>query len=80
MSTVEPTIELTTRLAKLVAKKTRLPTYVGNSMSFASAGLGGTVDEEMEAFKHVSQLILSRLKHLTEQAQELTNGDGAGKD
>jgi len=76
--TVEPTIELTTRLAKLVAKKTQLPAYVANSMSFASAGLGGTVDEEMEAFKQIAQLVLSKLKHLTEQPPPAhPNGDGA---
>ncbi|KAK0727406.1 hypothetical protein B0T26DRAFT_134314 [Lasiosphaeria miniovina] len=40
LCTVEPTLELTTRLAKIVAKKTQLPTYVGNSISFANAGLG----------------------------------------
>ncbi|KAK0635711.1 hypothetical protein B0T17DRAFT_587116 [Bombardia bombarda] len=64
--TVEPTFELTTRLAKLIAKKTRLPTYVANSMSFVSAGLGGTVEEEMEAFKQVASLVLSKLQPLIE--------------
>jgi len=63
---VEPTLEFTTRLAKLVAKKTRLPAYVGNSISFASAGLGGTVEEEMEAFKQVAELVLSNLQHVIE--------------
>ncbi|KAK0651741.1 hypothetical protein B0T16DRAFT_454169 [Cercophora newfieldiana] len=61
LCTVEPTFEFTTRLAKLVAKKTQLPTYVGNSISFASTGLGGTVEEEMEAFKQVATLVLSKL-------------------
>ncbi|KAK3370132.1 hypothetical protein B0H63DRAFT_527880 [Podospora didyma] len=54
LCTVEPTLDLTARLAKLVAKKTQLPTYVGNSMSFTNAGLGGTVEEEMEAFKQLA--------------------------
>src|SRR5690349_14578519 len=49
LCTVEPTIEFTTRLAKLLARRTQRPTYVGNSISFASTGLGGTVEEEMEA-------------------------------
>ncbi|KAK3685659.1 hypothetical protein B0T22DRAFT_225622 [Podospora appendiculata] len=74
LCTVEPTIELTTRLAKLLAKKTRLPTYVGNSMSFASAGLGGTVEEEMEAFKQVAGLVLSKLQYLTNPVA--ANGTG----
>jgi hypothetical protein len=58
---VEPTLEFTTRLAKLLARKTQLPTYVGNSMSFASTGLGGTVEEEMEAFKTVVDITLAHL-------------------
>ncbi|KAK3366065.1 hypothetical protein B0T24DRAFT_411568 [Lasiosphaeria ovina] len=62
LCTVEPTLELTTRLAKIVAKKTQLPTYVGNSISFANAGLGGTMEEEMEAFKQVAQIVLSKLQ------------------
>lgn len=62
LCTVEPTLEFTTRLAKLITKRTQLPTYVGNSVSFAGAGLGGTVEEEMEAFKQVAELVLSQLK------------------
>ncbi|KAK3956474.1 hypothetical protein QBC32DRAFT_123982 [Pseudoneurospora amorphoporcata] len=62
LCTVEPTLEFTTRLAKLITRRTQLPTYVGNSVSFASTGLGGTVEEEMEAFKQVAELVLSRLK------------------
>ncbi|KAL2256252.1 hypothetical protein VTK26DRAFT_1928 [Humicola hyalothermophila] len=62
LCTVEPTLEFTTRLAKLLARKTQLPTYVGNSISFASTGLGGTVEEEMEAFKKVVEVVLSQLQ------------------
>ena len=62
LCTVEPTLEFTTRLAKLITRRTQLPTYVGNSVSFANAGLGGTVEEEMEAFKQVAELVLSKLK------------------
>jgi hypothetical protein len=56
--TVEPTIEFTTRLAKLLARKTVKPVYVGNSISFASAGMGGTVEEEMEGFKEVVKVVM----------------------
>jgi len=59
-------------MAKLVAKKTQLPTYVGNSISFASTGLGGTVEEEMEAFKQVAALVLSNLQQLTGTGATLT--------
>ncbi|KAK3501661.1 hypothetical protein B0T13DRAFT_206731 [Neurospora crassa] len=70
LCTVEPTLEFTTRLAKLITRRTQLPTYVGNSVSFASAGLGGTVEEEMEAFKEVAELVLSKL----ESANATPNG------
>lgn len=73
---MEPTIEFTTRMAKLLAKKTQLPTYVGNSISFANTGLGGTVEEEMEAFKQIAQLALSKLQHLAVASQPLNDGAG----
>ena len=72
--TVEPTLELTTRLAKLLAKKTKLPTYVGNSMSFASAGLGGTVEEELEALKNIVQVVTAKLQQLKVIQVPTTNG------
>ncbi|KAK0626449.1 hypothetical protein B0T14DRAFT_423989 [Immersiella caudata] len=74
LCTVEPTVEFTTRLAKLVAKKTQLPTYVGNSISFASTALGGAVEEEMEAFQKVAALVLSKLQPVSQAAQPLSDG------
>ncbi|KAM4061244.1 proteasome assembly chaperone 4 domain-containing protein [Hirsutella rhossiliensis] len=58
----EPTVEFTTRLAKLIARRTQLPAYVTNSMSFADAGMGGTVEEEMEAFRSIVDVVLMRLR------------------
>ncbi|KAI5458432.1 hypothetical protein BGZ63DRAFT_426834 [Mariannaea sp. PMI_226] len=58
----ESTLEFTARLAKLLARRTGLPVYVTNSMSFANAGMGGTVEEEMEAFKCIVQVALERLQ------------------
>ncbi|KAL6862309.1 hypothetical protein J3F83DRAFT_762615 [Trichoderma novae-zelandiae] len=57
----ESSLEFTTRVAKLVARKTQLPVYVTNSISLESMGMGGTVEEEMEAFKSVAEAILSVL-------------------
>ncbi|KAL2025164.1 hypothetical protein VTK56DRAFT_166 [Thermocarpiscus australiensis] len=74
LCTVEPTLEFATRLAKLLARKTQLPTYVGNSVSFASTGLGGTVEEEMEAFKRVADIALSKLHPIAGSAQPLSDG------
>jgi hypothetical protein len=59
--TSEPTLEFTTRLAKLLARRTGKPVYVGNSISFASAGMGGTVEEEMEGFKKVVEVVMDEV-------------------
>ena len=60
--TYESSVEFTTRLAKLLARKTGNPIYVGNSISFASAGMGGTVEEEMEGFKKVVEVVMSEVQ------------------
>ncbi|KAF2963507.1 hypothetical protein GQX73_g10064 [Xylaria multiplex] len=57
----EATLEFTTRLAKTLVKKANMPVYVGNSISFTSSGLGGTMEEEMEAFKQVVAVALDKL-------------------
>ena len=56
--TYESSLDFTTRLAKLLARKVGRPVYVGNSISFASAGMGGTVEEEIEGFKKVVEVVL----------------------
>ncbi|ESZ97620.1 hypothetical protein SBOR_2021 [Sclerotinia borealis F-4128] len=58
----ESSVEFTTRLAKLLARKTGKPVYVGNSISFASAGMGGTVEEEMEGFKKVVEIVMEQMR------------------
>lgn len=65
-----PTEDFATRVAKLFAKKTQLPVFVSNSISLASTGLGGTVEEEMEAFKMVVGTIAGKLQ----ERQTITNG------
>lgn len=67
---VEATLEFTTRLAKLLARKTQLPVYVTNSVSLASAGMGGTVEEEMEAFKSIVSIVLDNLRRPTTNHSE----------
>lgn len=44
--------------------------YVSSSMSFAGAGLGGTVEEEMEAFRKLVEVITGKLHG----AMGITNG------
>ena len=60
--TYESSVEFTTRLAKLLARKTAKPVYVGNSISFASAGMGGTVEEEIEGFKKVIEVVIDEVR------------------
>ncbi len=40
-----------------------MPVYVGNSISLTSTALGGTVEEESEAFRAVVDVVLARLQH-----------------
>lgn len=60
--TYESSVEFTTRLANLLARKTGKAAYVGNSISFASAGMGGTVEEEMEGFKKVVSVVVEEVR------------------
>ncbi|KAF2119993.1 hypothetical protein BDV96DRAFT_610127 [Lophiotrema nucula] len=55
-------LDFTTRLAKLLARKAGKPVYVGNSISFASAGMGGTVEEEMEGFRRCVEVVTRLLE------------------
>lgn len=70
----EPTYDFTNRIAKILVKKTQMHVYVSNSISLASTGLGGTFEEEMEAFKKVVQVALSKLQHLTTPTSSIPNG------
>lgn len=45
-----------------------LPAYVGSSLDLSSMGMGGTAEEEMEAFKKVIEVILARVRHVTKDA------------
>lgn len=45
--------DFATRLAKLLARKTGKPAYVGNSVAFGEAAGGGNVEEEMQGFRKV---------------------------
>ncbi|OBT42168.1 hypothetical protein VE00_06813 [Pseudogymnoascus sp. WSF 3629] len=64
--TYESSIDFTTRLAKLLARKSKIPVYVGNSMEFSSAGMGGTVEEEMAGFKAVVEVVMAEVNHLSQ--------------
>ena len=59
------TVDFTTRLAKIIARKSGKPTYVGNSMSFAGQGMGGTVEEVMDAMSRVVEVVSGELEKAT---------------
>jgi hypothetical protein len=44
----------------VISKRTGRPTYVGNSMTFGSTGLGGSVEEEMEAVRDVVDVVVAK--------------------
>lgn len=63
----EPTIDLTTRVARLLARKTKLPVYTSSSMSFADTVLGGSPDEEMAVMRNVIAVVLAKIGELQDQ-------------
>lgn len=65
-------MEFTTRLAKLLARKAGRPVYIGNSISFETAGMGGTVEEEMEGFKRVVDVVMDEVRKSAHD--QLVNG------
>lgn len=70
----EPTFDFATRFAKVLVKKTQMHVYVSNSISLASTGLGGTFEEEMEAFKKVAEVAIEKLRHIIQPPSDLPNG------
>lgn len=75
----EPTVEFTTRLAKLIARRTQLPAYVTNSMTLADAGMGATIEEEMEAFRGIVDIVLEQLRHSQANSAAMTEEQRGGE-
>ena len=59
-------------MAQLIVRKTGKPTYVGNSMSFAAAGRGGDVEEEMTGFRRVVEVVMAAIEK--SGAPQIVNG------
>ncbi|KAL1900211.1 hypothetical protein Sste5346_002521 [Sporothrix stenoceras] len=57
----ENSLEFAARLARLVVKRTQQPVYVSSSLSLDRMGLGGTVEEVLEAFQAVTAPLLPLL-------------------
>lgn len=58
------------RLAKLLARKLSVPVYVGNSISFATAGLGGTVEEELDGLKRCIDVVVEAVEKKARENSE----------
>lgn len=56
----QESIDTAMRIARVISKRTGRPTYVGNSMTFGSTGLGGSVEEEMEAVRDVVDVVVAK--------------------
>jgi len=50
-------LDFTTRLAKVLVRKTQRAVHVGSSATFTGAAGGGTVEEEMESFKRIVEVV-----------------------
>ncbi|OLN89789.1 hypothetical protein CCHL11_09476 [Colletotrichum chlorophyti] len=67
---VESTLEFTTRMAKLLAKRANIPFYVGCSINLGGAAMALSVEEEMEAFRAIVDVVTAKLK----DTQPVVNG------
>jgi len=52
-------------MAKLLARKSGKPCYVGSSVDLSSTAGGGSVEEEMSAFKAVVEVVLAELRKVS---------------
>ncbi|SMR47328.1 unnamed protein product [Zymoseptoria tritici ST99CH_3D1] len=56
------TLDFTTRMAKLLARKLSKPCYVGSSVNLTGGAGGGSVEEEMEAFRGVVDAVVGQVQ------------------
>ncbi|KAK5116512.1 hypothetical protein LTR62_008061 [Meristemomyces frigidus] len=53
--------DFSTRLAKLLVRKTGKLCYVGGSLNMSNASAGGTVEEEIQAFRAVVDVVVAEV-------------------
>ncbi|WPH03441.1 Hypothetical protein R9X50_00632100 [Acrodontium crateriforme] len=58
-------LDFATRLAKLLTRRTQKLCYVGSSMNLSGGAGGGTVEEEMEAFRAIVDVVVSEVSKST---------------
>jgi hypothetical protein len=47
-------------MAKVLARKLKIPCYVGGSINLSNAAGGGTVEEETEAFRAIVNAVVAQ--------------------
>lgn len=62
--TLPSSLDFATRLAKVLARKTGRAVHVGSSVSFAGAAGGGTVEEEMDGFRRIVDVVTTEVDRL----------------
>lgn len=61
--TRDSSIDFTTRTAKILARRTGMPAYVGGSVSFGGGyGMRPTVEEEVEGLKAVVDVVVREVE------------------
>ena len=73
--TLPSSLDFTTRMAKVLARKTSMPCYVGSSVDLSSAAGGGSVEEETEAFKLIVQVVMKAVERSTQEPEEASDDD-----
>lgn len=60
--TLPSSLDFATRLAKLLVRKTQRVCYVGSSINLTGSAGGGSVDEEMAAFRAIVDVVTNELQ------------------
>ncbi|CAK4030127.1 uncharacterized protein RCC_09633 [Lecanosticta acicola] len=58
--TMPSSLDFTTRIAKVLCRRLQKPCYVGCSINLSGAAGGGSVEEEMEAFRNIVEVVTTR--------------------
>ncbi|KAI9873396.1 MAG: hypothetical protein M1830_000464 [Pleopsidium flavum] len=64
--TRDSSVDFTTRVAKILARRTGMPVYVGGSVDF---GMGATIEEEVEGLKGVIDVVVAEVGKTKEEKE-----------
>ena len=69
--TLPSSLDFTNRIAKIVVRKSNRPCYVGSSINLSGAVGGGTVNEEMEAFRAIVDVVTAEVERASTAHDEV---------